>query len=175
MTKILFSIVAFLSLVSLATITPSQSGGSFAITRSTIGGGGGASSGGPFRLASAVGEGTSGMTGSGAGFGVGPGFWTVASTGYVISGLVMQSTGRGITGATATLSGGPLQQPRQTRATRYGFFQFDNVVPGFIYTVTISARRFSFTPNSQNVSVDSTLTALTFTGTQQMAAEDISR
>lgn len=175
MRKTTFSILATSLVVSLAVLTPSQSGGQFAITRSTIAGGGNASSGGPFALTSAVGEAASGMTGSGGGFGVGLGFWTVLSTGYVINGLVLQSNGRGITGATATLSGGPLQQPRIQRTTRNGLFQFDNVVPGYIYTVAISARRFTFTPTSQNVSVDSTLTGLTFTGAQQSGPEDMQR
>jgi hypothetical protein len=162
MKKTLLTILICITFVLLAAETPSQSGGSFVIERSTIAGGGNVGSGGIFVVTSSMGEAVSGMTGTGGGFEAGPGFWNVWSTGYSITGSVVRSDGRGITNAAASLTGGPLQQMVQIRTTRLGGFRFDNLQPGFTYTVTVSARRFTFSPDNQKVLLDNTAEGLTF-------------
>jgi hypothetical protein len=164
MVKTILKVIVLMLLAAMPLVTPPQSG-TFVIERFAVAGGGVAGSGGIFTLNSSVGEAASGMTGTGGSFGVAPGFWAVASTGYSISGFVRTPSGRGITSAVASLSGGPLVQPVQIRTMRHGGFRFDNLTPGFTYTVTVSARRYTFLPDNQTVLLDNTIEGLTFTST----------
>lgn len=60
-----------------------------------------------------------------------------------ISGRVLNRDGRGVTNATVTAvsSNG---SPVTFRTNRYGYYHFDNLPAGVIYTVSVSSRRYSF-------------------------------
>jgi len=60
-----------------------------------------------------------------------------------VSGRVYQSNGLGFAGAIVVLSGSPLTQI--TRSSSFGYFQFDNVPIGQMYTISVSSKRM-FTP-----------------------------
>ncbi|MEP6635386.1 MAG: DNA/RNA non-specific endonuclease [Acidobacteriota bacterium] len=66
---------------------------------------------------------------------------------YTISGHVQQQGGTGISGATITLTGGPLELTTTTDAN--GNYTFTNVAAGGNYTVSAAASGFITSPDSQ--------------------------
>jgi uncharacterized protein (TIGR03118 family) len=79
-----------------------------------------------------------------------------------VSGQVLTSKGQGLGNALVTMSDG--QNPTRSVITGpFGFFRFDNMVAGHMYTVAVGSKRYDFTP--QNVAVNDDVTDLQFTGT----------
>jgi hypothetical protein len=79
-----------------------------------------------------------------------------------VSGQVLTSKGQGLRNAFVTLSDGQ-NPPRSTITGSFGYFRFDDVVAGHMYTVAVTAKRYDFTP--QNVAVNDDVTDLQFMGT----------
>ena len=98
----LFILAAF-----VATLT-AQSGGTFQIAKSVIGGGGGQATGGTFVLDGTVAEPVSGVTSTGGTFELGSGFWgaggvAVASS-FTVEGHVVTADSRGLRSATVSMT-----------------------------------------------------------------------
>jgi CSLREA domain-containing protein len=68
-----------------------------------------------------------------------------------ITGRVTTSNGRGIVNARISISGGTLPAPLHFSTATFGYYHFDNLQTGQTYTVTIDAKRYTFTPDNQSV------------------------
>ena len=79
-----------------------------------------------------------------------------------VSGRVTTNEGRGLTGALVKLTD-PQNVTRTVVTSRLGAYQFDGVQSYVTYTVSVSSRRFTFIPSSQQVNVTTTLTNVDFT------------
>lgn len=81
-----------------------------------------------------------------------------------LSGRVIQASGRGVTYALVTLSGGGLPAPQRTRTDRLGNYAFPNLSTGQTYTVSVSQPRFNFTPTSRTIALTGNVTDANFVG-----------
>jgi hypothetical protein len=164
-----FAITAVFLVTTVSAFGQVSSGGPFSLDRTVIAGGGGTSSDAASGLSV---SGTIGQpmtdTSSGGAFGLSAGFWVPVATSSDVSvtGRILQADGRGIRNATLYLSGGPLPTPLRIVSVRYGNFRFDNVASGYTYTITVQARRFTFSQPSQTVAVTASgVSGLVFTAT----------
>jgi len=73
------SLVALAALLAALPAARAQTGGPFALTRSTIGGGGGASTGGVYSVTGTIGQPDAGLMGGGN-YSLAGGFWSVMQT-----------------------------------------------------------------------------------------------
>lgn len=80
-----------------------------------------------------------------------------------ISGRVMTADGRGIKGASVTLSsGGPERNIRVITGT-FGYYRFDGLRVGETYVLTVGAKRYTFANPSRAVSLDDEVSDADFT------------
>lgn len=80
-----------------------------------------------------------------------------------LGGRITTSDGRGIRGVFVTISGGNLAAPLAARTGLFGFYSFPNLTSAQPYTVTVGAKRFTFTPSTRSVTLQSSLTNFNFT------------
>ncbi len=162
MTKRIFLLAAavFLFVAGI----PAQSGGNFTITKSVIAGGGGSSSGGGFTVDGTIGQAAAGTTSTGGNFSLTGGFWggsAATVTPVTISGRVTTSSGLGLRNAIVNLIDG--QGIRRIATTSsFGIYTFENVLTGQSYTMTVTSKRFRFSP--QFVAVQGSLANVDFVG-----------
>jgi hypothetical protein len=78
-----------------------------------------------------------------------------------ISGKVLTDTGRGLTNAIVTMTDAN-GVTRTARSSAFGYFRFDDVEAGQTYIVSVSSKRYIFTP--QAATVMENLTELNFIG-----------
>lgn len=83
----------------------------------------------------------------------------VSASSVSVSGRVSTNDGRGLINAYVTLTD-PQGATKIARTSTFGYFRFDDVEVGQNYIVSISSKRFQFTP--QVVSVTDEITDLTF-------------
>ena len=151
-------------LIGFAIPIGAQSGGTFEITKSVIAGGGGRAAGGPFTLDGTIGQSVAGTTSSGGGFDVTGGFWSgqaSATPGVTVSGRVLTVTGNGLRNAVVSMTDSVGAVTRSTTSS-FGVFSFSDVPPGQVYVLTVSSKRFRFSP--QMIMINGTLTNLEFRG-----------
>jgi CSLREA domain-containing protein len=86
----------------------------------------------------------------------------IAAGPWDLGGRVLTSDGRGIRNVIVTVSGGGLPQPLVTQTGMLGWFFFPDL-PGGVYTVTVSAKRFTFAQPSHQVTLGSDVTNEVFT------------
>jgi hypothetical protein len=87
--------------------------------------------------------------------------------GVTVSGFVLKTTGRGLSGATVELFREPSGPTVTTTTAGDGSYSFGNVATGFNYTVTPSANRYTFTPPSLSITnLSGNTSGLNFTGTR---------
>lgn len=84
-----------------------------------------------------------------------------------ISGTVTTSGGQSIANATLSLSGGNLPAPIQVQTGSFGSYQFSNLQAGETYTVRVDAKRFRFSPNTQQVTPLGNVSNLNFVANPQ--------
>jgi CSLREA domain-containing protein len=70
-----------------------------------------------------------------------------------IAGQVRTSDGRGIKNVSVVLSGGGLPQPLVIQTGSFGSFGFTGILTGQTYTLSVSSKRFTFTPPSRSISL----------------------
>ena len=68
-----------------------------------------------------------------------------------IGGRITAADGRGIRNITVVLSGGSLPAPLTVQTGMLGTYNFEGVTSGQTYTITVKGSRFTFTPNTRNV------------------------
>lgn len=153
-------------LISLSLSVMSQTGGQFDLSHSVIAGGGGsASTGGNFTLDGTSGQPLAGAVSVGGSFVLRGGFWASnfnvpTSASVTVSGMVMSISGDRISGARVTLT----HQNGDTRSvltTPFGYYSFDAVSVGETYVLTVSHKRYLFTP--QILTVMEEISNLNFT------------
>lgn len=76
-----------------------------------------------------------------------------ASAPATIAGQVLTNDGRGIRNVTVMLSGGGLPQPLFVQTGQFGNFQFSGIPTGQVYTLSISAKRYTFAMPARNISL----------------------
>ena len=79
-----------------------------------------------------------------------------------LSGRVLTGSGRGIPNTFVTLSGGNLPNPIATRTNSFGYYNFQELQSGQEYTVTVSARRYSFAQPTQMITLNDNVSDLNF-------------
>ncbi|HKP67663.1 MAG TPA: carboxypeptidase regulatory-like domain-containing protein [Pyrinomonadaceae bacterium] len=79
-----------------------------------------------------------------------------------LGGRVVTPSGGGIRSATVSISGGGLPQPLTTMTGSFGFYHFVGVPAGQTYTVTVNAKRFTFSQTSQQVTPSADVLDLNF-------------
>ena len=151
MRKAYFIVLTICCVAFCSIFTLSQSDGPYMIQRSIIAGGGGQSAGNGFVVNGTIGQHTAGTTSTGGAFQLTGGFWggTAAPAANVtISGRVFASNGlTGLRNAGVTLTDS-LGIVRTATTSSFGFYSFDNVAPGFAYTIRISSRSFRYPPQT---------------------------
>ncbi|MEP7212748.1 MAG: carboxypeptidase-like regulatory domain-containing protein [Acidobacteriota bacterium] len=73
-----------------------------------------------------------------------------------LSGQILTSNGAGIKNATVTLTGGGLPAPLVVQTGSLGYYSFSNV-PSGTYTLSVSAKRFTFAAPSRSVNLNTDL------------------
>jgi hypothetical protein len=76
-----------------------------------------------------------------------------------VAGRVMTPTGMGVRGATVTIADS-IGGTRTTYTGSFGYYSFDNIVPGGMYTISVAAKRYTFTP--QTLQINDNLTNVDF-------------
>ena len=150
-----FRRVAFLcSLVLLGGVATTVSaqvaaGGTYSLEQAVIAGGGQFSTGGTYSIVGTVGQSVAGIRSAEDPYGLDPGFW---QTSYLptaamvsVTGRVVTQDGRGIVGVRLTLVD-PLGNTYQSLSSSFGAFQFDAIGSGQAYVLTVTSKRFQFTP-----------------------------
>ncbi|MBK7392757.1 MAG: carboxypeptidase regulatory-like domain-containing protein [Chloracidobacterium sp.] len=162
-------LIAAFGLISAASGQIST-GGAYGMEQSVTASGGGNSNATVYTLVGTTGQAAAGFTSTSSIFGlygVKGGFWlpmppTQANPNVSISGRVFINSGRGITNARVTLSGGNLTTPIVVFTGRYGSFRFENIQAGHTYTVSVLSRRFTFSQPVQMISVMNNITDIVF-------------
>lgn len=79
-----------------------------------------------------------------------------------VGGRILTASNGGIRNAIVTISGGNLPGPLTTTTGTFGYFNFEGLQAGQTYTVTVNARRFSFSQSSRVVTPQNNVTDLDF-------------
>jgi len=144
-------VCSFVLLGGLATAVPAQIavGGTYSLEQSVIASGGQVSTGGTYSLEGTSGQSVAGTRSAEDPYGIDPGFWqsSLVPTAALVSvtGRVVTQDGRGIVGVRLTLVD-PLGNTFQSLSSSFGAFQFDAIGSGQAYVLTITSKRFQFTP-----------------------------
>jgi len=156
---------SFILLTVFAAVLNAQSGGAFTIEKSVIAGGGGRSASGSFLLNGTIAESVAGARSTGGTFDLAGGFWggraEVPSSNVSVSGRVTTPGGQGLRNAVVSIidSSGV----RRTATTSsFGLYSFDLVVSGQMYILTVSSKRYRFSP--QMLQINNSLTNVDFPG-----------
>ena len=151
-----FISLLLLSIVALSTIA--QTGGGFNLEQNVIGNGGWRSDGGGFMLLGTMGQGNAGSTASGGGFHLIDGLWaienrTASSPFAVISGQVTLANGAGLPRVLVTATNPTTNARYETFTQARGIYELTGIPTGANYVITVSHRRFEFSPASVPVFV----------------------
>ena len=123
-----------------------------------------------FSLDSAIGQALAGTNGAGGIFSVRGGFraaqFAPTAAGASISGRVTTGV-KGIRNVQLTLTSAVSGEVLYARSGLFGAYRFENVPVGQSCILTVSARRFSFAPNTRIIMLPEELTGVDFIGTEQ--------
>ena len=67
-----------------------------------------------------------------------------------------------IGGATVTITGGDLTEPRFTKTNNFGNYSFEGLAAGKIYVVSVSAKRYTFSQSSIVLNVEDNVAGADF-------------
>jgi hypothetical protein len=147
------------------TAVPQQIGGDFAITSSVMAGAGGRHTGGDFAIDATLGQAAAGARPSGGAFALSNGFWNFAPSGpndsVTVSGRVFTTQGLALRNAVVVMTD-PQGAQRMATTSSFGNYQFDNVVIGQTYILSVRSKRYRFAARFVTVSDD--LANVDFTG-----------
>lgn len=79
-----------------------------------------------------------------------------------IAGRVTTSGGNGIRNAVVEISGGDLPAPIMVQTGSFGYYQFDGLVVGRTYVVTVVSKRFTFANSTRVIGLQSDITDFDF-------------
>ena len=152
--------------IAIAAHAQVATGGSFVISQSVIAGGGGsASSGGRYSVDGTTGQAATGSTSALPNISLQSGFWVaqpaVSPPTIMVSGKVTTPSGQGLRNVIVTLIDS-LGARRTAISSSFGIYIFDNVPPGDTYVMTVTSKRYRFSPKI--IQINSSLTNVDFTG-----------
>ena len=153
-----FTFCLFLLCVSVVNPCLAQNGGGYDLSHNVIASGGGSNSnGGGFTLDGTAGQPSAGTISTNSAYSLRGGFWafqSLAPTASLVSvaGRVSTAEGMGIRNASVKLTGtdGAI---RFAWTGTFGYFRFENVEVGEIYTLEVSSKRFTFASPTRVLSV----------------------
>jgi hypothetical protein len=150
--------------------TPAQTGGTFTITKSVIGGGGGRTSGGTFTVDGTIGQPIAGTTSTGGTFDLKGGFWTPSSVVETasIGGRVITSTGRGLADVLITVVDDEDNPVASLTTTSFGFFTIPDLPVGKTYILTAQKKRYRMDPANHFITLDEDVTGVNFIATPSL-------
>lgn len=135
-------------------------GGAYTLDQTVVANGGGRSSdaGNTYRVEGTGGQPVAGTNSMGGAYSARGGFWAGAlfaptAAGATVSGRIVSLNGDGLRGVTVTLEGGTLFTPLRTRSNAFGYFTFEDVAVGQVYTITVSHKKYGFAQETQIISV----------------------
>lgn len=165
MYKTCLSICLVSMILSMLIPVFAQSGGTFVIQKSVIAGGGGQAVGGGFTLDGTIGQSIAGTSSTGDGFELGGGFWggggAAPAADVTVSGRVLTPDGRSLRNTIVSLIDSAGVR-RFATSSSFGVYSFANVRTGETYTMTVTSKRYRFTP--QILAINSSIANLDFFG-----------
>lgn len=81
----------------------------------------------------------------------------------MVGGRILNTKGQGVSKAMVTISGGNLSAPITVQTGNLGYYNFDGLLSGQTYTVSVSARRNNFDPSTRTVTPEANVVDLDFT------------
>lgn len=177
MRKQKFQIIALLSLFLLAASAyaqtaeiPPMSGGVFTMTQSTVAGGGGETQQNAQKQQAVIGQPLAGLHSSGNQFKHYTGFLLPDSFGRistaVAGGQVLGEEGKGIRNVQVTITF-PNGETRTVFSGERGYYRFADIPVGEAYTISVSAKRFSFSQAAKSRKILSEVQDINFIGSVQ--------
>ena len=156
-----FMLTAAISVALCAVVAVAQvaSNPPYTLEQTVIASGGGTSTGAGnvYKIEAAIGQPVAGASSSNAPFTVRGGFFTPVPFGTTaalakISGRILTADGSGIRNVLITMTGasGTL---RMATSTSFGHFAFENVPVGEVYILSVRAKQFQFSQNTQAISL----------------------
>jgi hypothetical protein len=141
-------------------------GGTFSLSQAVVAGGGTTSAGGSFTVEGTAGQSAAGGQLAGSSFALYGGFWTPAplaptAAGVTVSGRVSTASGQGISGVRLALLGSD-GQTRNATSSSFGYYQFENVMSGETYILTVTSKRYVFSEPTIVLHVLDSLDAVNF-------------
>jgi hypothetical protein len=132
---------------------PAQTAETVDLSHNVLAGGGAPSTGGDFRVEGSVGQALAGTLSAGAQFRLHGGFWfppPLAPTAATVSvsGRVINLRGGSVRRVRVVLTEAATGATRAAQTNPFGFFRFENVEVGRVYTVQAQSRNFHFTPDA---------------------------
>ena len=79
-----------------------------------------------------------------------------------LEGRVKTADGRGIKGAVVTIQGGGLTEPLVARSGPFGYYRFENLPAGQLYTLSVATKRYRFDQPTLVVSLVDNLADVNF-------------
>ena len=163
--KKLSNIKTIAAILFLFSMNYAQAGADLAITQSVVASGGHRSNGAAVSVDGTIGQSLAGGTMSGSALAITSGFWnydllTPTAASVSIGGRIFSGKDAPVSNARVTLTGANGQI--QTSITNFfGYYRFEEIAAGETYILTVTHKRYNFTP--QIVSVTEDLTELNFT------------
>jgi hypothetical protein len=141
----------------------------YTLEQSVVAAGGGTSAGGAgnvYKIEGTLGQPVAGTSSTNSSFTVRGGFFTPAPFAPTaalakISGRVLTADGRGIRNVSVMMTS-PDGSLRMAFSSSFGYFTFENVPVGEVYILTVRAKQFQFSQNTQAVSLSEDLTDINF-------------
>ncbi|HEX8247115.1 MAG TPA: carboxypeptidase-like regulatory domain-containing protein [Pyrinomonadaceae bacterium] len=174
-TAIRFIVSAAIAAASFAAVAEAQVAGNppYTLEQAVVATGGGTSAdaGNVYKVEGTIGQPVAGTSSTNASFTVRGGFFTPAPFAPTaalakISGRVLTADGRGIRNVSITMTSAT-GELRMAFSSSFGYFTFENVPVGEVYILTVRAKQFQFSQNSQAVSVSEDLTDVNFIANPQ--------
>jgi subtilisin family serine protease len=82
-----------------------------------------------------------------------------------VTGMVVDSNGRGIKGVTVALMNANSSQIKRAKTNGFGFYSFDDLDVGGLYVMNVIAKRFQFDQTNVTFTLNEDLTGINFVGT----------
>jgi predicted flavoprotein YhiN len=173
-TVIRFIVTAAIAVAPLAAVAQVAGNPPYTLEQSVVAAGGGTSSGGAgnvYKIEGTIGQPVAGTSSTNAPFNVRSGFLTTAPFAPTaalanISGRILTADGRGIRNVSITMTGASGAQ-RMAFSSSFGYFTFENVPVGEVYILTVRAKQFQFSQNTQAILLSEDLTDINFIADMQ--------
>ena len=163
-----FLFLLFVVLTRAQTAEVVATGGTFALEKTVIGGGGTEKQLAPVGENGTAGQAIAGQRSSGGLFSIYSGFWTPdafipTAANVSVGGRIINQYGIGIPNVTITLAAAS-GDFKVARSSTLGYYTFDGVEVGATYLVTVSSKRYTFDEPARAVHVADQVTNADFVG-----------